>query len=62
MARVRECALQNVSGLAVLDDKATLMGTLSIRDLKVCQCSSLVLVVARPAPNRLWWSCVRHSS
>ena len=35
MARVRECALQNVSGLAVLDDKATLMGTLSIRDLKV---------------------------
>jgi CBS domain-containing protein len=26
---------QNVSGLAVLDDKATLMGTISIRDLKV---------------------------
>jgi CBS domain-containing protein len=25
---------QNVSGLAVLDDKATLMGTISIRDLK----------------------------
>jgi len=26
---------QNVSGLAVLDDHATLMGTISIRDLKV---------------------------